>query len=101
MSLRRAMAVASIPALLLAAPLAAQESTGNRRGGLWGGVGAGAGLLGCLESGCTHGDWGFTGHVQLGGTVSPYLRLGGATYGLVRSFDDKKFEIGTLSFIAQ
>ena len=97
----RLLALAPIAALLLAAPLSAQEATGNRRGGLWGAFGLGAGLLGCLESGCDHGDPGFTGQVQLGGTISPSLRLGGASYGLVRSYDDEKFEIGTASFIAQ
>lgn len=81
--------------------LQAQEADGNIRVGLWGGFGFAAGLLGCLESGCSHDEWGFSGYGQLGGTLSPSIRLGGGSNGYFKEVDSVDYTVGTLTFQVQ
>jgi hypothetical protein len=71
---------------------------GNKRAGLWGGVGLGAGLLGCLEAGCSHEDWGLSGNARIGGTVSPSVRLGVGTNGYYKEEDGVTLQGGTVMF---
>jgi len=78
--------------------LVGQESRDNNRVGLWGGFGLGAGLLGCLESGCSHDEWGFSGNGRLGGTLSPSVRLAGGTNGYFKQINDVDFTLGVVSF---
>lgn len=80
------------------AHLVGQEARGNNRVGLWGGFGFAAGLLGCLESGCSHDEWGLSGNGKLGGTLSPSLRLAGGTNGYFKQIEGVDFTIGVLSF---
>ena len=87
--------------LLSATLLPAQEVEGNNRVGLWGGFGLGAGLLGCLESGCSHDEWGFSGRGQLGGTLSPSIRLAGGTNGFYKEIEEVVFTVGALTFQVQ
>jgi len=100
MRFTRVQLVIPLVALLLATPLSAQESMGNRRAGFWGGFGFGAGLLGCLEEGCSHDEWGFSGYGRLGGTISPSLRLAGGTNGFYKQINDVDFQMGALTFQA-
>lgn len=89
---------------LSSAQLMGQESRENNRVGFWGGFGLGAGVLGCLESGCSHDEWGFSGNGRLGGTLSPSLRLAGGTNGYFKQLDvtdqvnaDADFTLGVVS----
>jgi len=84
-------------ALLVAAPLAAQETA---RRGLWGGFGFGYGSLGCLD-GCDDRLAGFSGFAAIGGTPSPTIRIGGGTSGFYREEDGGELRAGSALFIAQ
>lgn len=84
-------------AALAATPLAAQETA---RRGLWGGFGFGYGNLGCHEEGCDRLAGG-SGFAVLGGTPSPYVRIGGGTTGFYRDEDGGELRAGSALFIAQ
>jgi hypothetical protein len=56
---------------------------------------------GCLESGCSHDEWGFSGRGQLGGTLSPSIRLAGGTNGFYKEIDEVDFTVATLTFQVQ
>lgn len=102
MSTRFRSALAAILLFSLSATLLpAQEVEGNNRVGLWGGFGFGAGLLGCLESDCSHDEWSFSGRGQLGGTLSPSLRLAGGTNGYYKEVDGVDFTVGAVTFQVQ
>ena len=103
----RVLLAAAACLVLSSTQLAGQEARENNRVGFWGGFGLGAGLLGCLESGCSHDEWGFSGNGRLGGTLSPSLRLAGGTNGYYKQIDigdevaaDADFTVGVVSFQA-
>jgi len=101
----RVLLAALVCLSLSSTQLMGQESRENNRVGFWGGFGLGAGLLGCLQSGCSHDEWGFSGNGRLGGTLSPSLRLAGGTNGFYKKLDtgdvyDANFTVGVVSFQA-
>jgi len=98
--MKRTSAVLCLAALCLVlstTDVTGQEARANNRVGLWGGFGLGAGLLGCLESGCSHDEWGFSGNAKLGGTLSPMLRLAGGTNGYFKTINGTDFTFGVVS----
>jgi len=72
-----------------AAPLAAQDTPQSNRSGFWLDVGLGGGSLGfnLSANGESESDseWGFSGNLSLGGTLSPKVQLGGGTMGWTKS----------------
>jgi len=68
----------TIPAalLLLSTPLMAQE-----RSGFFFDVGIGAGLVTSPVEGESASEWGASGNLALGGTLSPSVQIGGGTFG--------------------
>jgi hypothetical protein len=80
------------PALATVAP----SRTDNRqlRRGFWINGGLGYGSLGCEDCGGREG--GLSGGLQLGGSVSQKVLLGGATTGWVKDFGDATLTVGTV-----
>ena len=77
-------------------PSARPSTTRNKRVGLWGGFGFGAGNLGCLE-GCNR-IWGISGNARLGGTPSPYVRLAGGTNGYYKEENGASLTASVVTF---
>ena len=73
---------------------AVDESNRHRRDGFWFNVGLGYGSLGC--DGCGGREGGLSGGLQLGGTISQKVLLGGATTGWTRSEGGVTLTVGTL-----
>ena len=71
----------TIPAvlLLLSTPLMAQE-----RSGLFFDLGLGAASSTVSVEGESVSEWGFSGNMALGGTLSPSVQIGGGTFGFYK-----------------
>ncbi|HEX2220502.1 MAG TPA: hypothetical protein VHG35_16980 [Gemmatimonadales bacterium] len=70
------------------------EPNRHRREGFWFNVGLGYGSLGC--DGCGGREGGLSGGLQLGGSLSQKVLLGGATTGWTRSEGGVTLTVGTL-----
>ena len=70
------------------------EPNRHRREGFWFNLGLGYGSLGCDD--CTDREGGLSGGLQLGGSVSPKVLLGGATTGWSKSEGGVTLTTGTL-----
>jgi hypothetical protein len=74
--------------------VAAVEPNPHRREGFWFNLGLGYGSLGC--DGCDGREGGLSGGLQLGGSLSQKVLLGGATTGWTRSESGVTLTVGTL-----
>lgn len=70
------------------------EPDRHRRDGFWFNLGFGYGSLGC--DGCSGREGGLSGGLQLGGTVSRKVLLGGATTGWTKSEGAATLTVGTV-----
>lgn len=89
--------IASILTLAAAQSVSAQSDRSNDRTGLWGSIGVGVGVFGCLDGGCGHDTFGFSGLGKLGGTLSPSLRFAVTSNGFYRDLDGVDLSVGTLT----
>jgi hypothetical protein len=89
-TLYRCLAIAAACTLMISGTLVAQEGgKENNRGGLWGGIGLGYGILGVLDcpgSSCDT-EGGFSGNARIGFTPSRSLRLALGSNGWTKSDD--------------
>ncbi|MCL7936721.1 MAG: hypothetical protein M8844_01070 [marine benthic group bacterium] len=102
-TLFRCLAIAVACTLTISGTLAAQDGgKANNRGGLWGGIGLGYGIVGVLDcpgGGCET-EGGFSGNARIGLTASPSLRFAVGTNGWYKDVEGIGFSAGLLSLQA-
>lgn len=77
--------------------MTAEAQDRHERRGFWGGFGLGVGSLGCED--CEDRETGFSGHLKLGGTLSPKVLLGFQANGWVKEENDVTLSMSNASAV--
>lgn len=100
-ALRLTLSLGALFLVAFSSPASAQEeSRGNNRNGLWGGLGLGYGILGVLDCPSSFGcdtDGGLSGNARIGFTPSPSFRVALGSNSWVNTGDGNSSMLGVYS----